>query len=315
MIRMIGKRLAVSIVTLWVVTLLVFAGTELLPGDVAEAILGQSATPETVAGLRSRLGLDRPAHVRYLDWLQGFVSGDLGVSLASGAPISGLIKNRLGNTLFLAAITAAIAVPSAILLGLLTAMFPGSLFDRAVSVLTLCCVATPEFLVACLLVEIFAVYLGWLPAISYITEYKSVGQLMSSLAMPITSLSFSITAQMTRMTRATVLNIMDSPYIEMAVLKGVSRGRIILRHAIVNVIGPIANVVALNLTFLVGGVVIVETIFAYPGLAKLMVDAVSSRDFPVVQSCALVFCTAFILFMLIADIVAIISNPKLWHPR
>ena len=315
MIRMIGKRLAVSIVTLWVVTLLVFAGTEFLPGDVAEAILGQSATPETVAGLRSRLGLDRPAHVRYLDWLQGFVSGDLGVSLASGAPISGLIKNRLGNTLFLAAITAAIAVPSAILLGLLAAMFPGSLFDRAVSVLTLCCVATPEFLVACLLVSIFAVYLGWLPAISYITEYKSVGQLMSSLAMPITSLSFSITAQMTRMTRATVLNIMDSPYIEMAVLKGVSRGRIILRHAIVNVIGPIANVVALNLTFLVGGVVIVETIFAYPGLAKLIVDAVSSRDFPVVQSCALVFCTAFILFMLIADIVAIISNPKLWHPR
>ncbi|MEW6267628.1 MAG: ABC transporter permease [Thermodesulfobacteriota bacterium] len=315
MIRLIVKRLAVSIVTLWVVTIMVFAGTELLPGDVAEAILGQSATPETVAGLRGQLGLDRPAQVRYLTWLRGFVSGDLGVSLASGVPITKLIKERLGNTLFLAAVTAVMAVPIAILLGLLAAMFPGSLFDRAVSVLTLCLVAIPEFLSGSILVLIFAVYLGWLPAIAYITEFRSVGQLLSSLAMPILTLSFSITAQMARMTRATVLNIMDSSYIEMALLKGVSRGRIIFRHSIINVIGPIANVVALNLTFLVGGVVIVETIFAFPGLAKLIVDAVSTRDFPVVQSCAMVFCAAYILFMLIADIVAIVSNPKLWHPR
>ncbi|MFH1135597.1 MAG: ABC transporter permease [Pseudomonadota bacterium] len=315
MIKMIARRLAVSMVTLLVVTVLVFAGTELLPGDVAEAILGQSATPETVAGLRAQLGLDRPARVRYLCWLTGFVSGDLGTSLASGAPISRLIKERLGNTLFLASITALLAVPSAILLGLLAAMFPGSYFDRVVSILTLFMVAVPEFLTGSLLVLVFAVYLGWLPAIAYITEYRSIGQLLSSLAMPILTLSFTITAQMARMTRATVLNIMDSPYIEMALLKGVSRGRIIFRHAIVNVIGPIANVIALNLTFLVGGVVIVETIFAYPGLAKLIVDAVSTRDFPVVQSCAMVFCAAYILFMLLADIAAIVSNPKLWHPR
>jgi peptide/nickel transport system permease protein len=315
MIRMVTKRLLVSLVTLWVVTLLVFAGTEFLPGDVAEVILGQSATPETVAGLRSTLGLDRPAHVRYLDWLTGFLSGDMGVSLASGAPISGLIKDRLGNTLILAAVTSGIAVPLAIVLGMLAAMFPGSIFDRTVTVSTLCLVAVPEFLTGSLLVMLFSVHLGWLPAISYNTDYHSVWHFITSLALPVMTIAFTITAQMARMTRATILNIMDSPYIEMAVLKGVSRGRIIFRHSLVNVIGPIANVVALNLTFLIGGVVIVETIFAYPGLAKLIVDAVSTRDFPVVQSCALVFCFAYILFMLLADIVAIVSNPRLWHPR
>jgi peptide/nickel transport system permease protein len=312
---MIARRLALSIATLWVVSILVFAGTQLLPGDVAQAVLGQSATPETVAGLRSRLGLDRPAYVRYFVWMEGFATGNLGVSLAGDVPVSGLIKGRLGNTLLLASATAAIAVPTAILLGLFAAMFPGSLFDRAVSVLTLFLVGTPEFLSGSILVLIFSVHLGWLPSITYITEYKSVWQLLSSLAMPILTLSFGITAQMTRMTRAAVLNIMDSPYIEMAVLKGVSRARIIFTHAIVNVIGPIANVVALNLAYLTCGVVIVETIFAYPGLAKLIVDAVSTRDFPVVQSCAMVFCTAYVLFMLIADVAAIVSNPKLWHSR
>lgn len=315
MIRMVFKRLAISIVTLWVVTIIVFTGTEILPGDVAQAILGQSATPETVAGLRSKLGLDRPAYVRYMDWLKGFASGDLGVSLSSGTPISRLIKDRLGNTLTLAAVTSCIAVPVALLLGLFAAMFPGSIFDRTVSITTLCMVAIPEFLTGSLLVMLFSVWLGWLPAISYTTEYHSVGHFIKTLAMPVLTIACVITAQMARMTRATILNIMDSPYIEMAVLKGVSRGRIIFRHSLINVIGPIANVIALNLTFLIGGVVIVETIFAYPGLAKLIVDAVSTRDFPVVQSCAMVFCIAYILFMLLADIVAIVSNPRLWHPR
>jgi peptide/nickel transport system permease protein len=315
MIAMIFKRMGLGILTLWLVSLMVFTATELLPGDVAQAILGQSATPETVAGLRSQLGLDRPAHIRYLSWLRGFATGDLGISLAGQVPISGLIRERLGNTLLLASATASIAVPVALLLGLFSAMFPGGVFDRTVSFLTLCLVGIPVFLSGSILVLIFAVNLRWLPAITYITEYRSYWQLVSSLALPIATLSFNITAQMARMTRATVLNIVDSSYIEMALLKGVSRMRIIFRHAIVNVVGPVANVVALNLASLIGGVVIVETIFAYPGLAKLIVDAVSTRDYPVVQSCAMVFCTAYIFFMLIADIAAIVFNPKLWHPR
>lgn len=315
MTRLVIKRLAISIVTMWAVTVMVFVGTEILPGDVAEAILGQSATPETLAGLRNQLGLDRPAYMRYLSWLGGFTRGDLGTSLSGGTPISGLIKERLGNTLLLAGITASVAVPLALLIGSIAAMFPGSVFDRAVSVTTLYLVAMPDFLIASVLVLIFAVELGWLPAISYMSASASLGRMLSSIAMPVATLSFAITAQMARMTRATILNIMDSPYIEMALLKGVSRRRIIFKHATVNVIGPIANVVALNLTFLIGGVVIVETIFAYPGMAKLIVDAVSTRDYPVVQSCALIFCFAYVLFMLAADIIAIIANPKLWHPR
>jgi peptide/nickel transport system permease protein len=315
MTRLVIKRLVVSIVTMWAVTVMVFVGTQILPGDVAEAILGQSATPETLAGLRNKLGLDRPAYVRYLGWLEGLAKGDLGTSLSGGIPISGLIKQRLGNTLVLAGITASIAVPLALLIGLFAAMFPGSMFDRGVSILTLCLVAVPDFLVATILVLIFAVELRWLPAISYITESASISQLLSSIAMPIITLSFAITAQMARMTRATILNIMDSPYIEMALLKGVSRKRIIFKHATVNVIGPIANVIALNLTYLIGGVVIVETIFAYPGMAKLIVDAVLTRDYPVVQSCALIFCFAYVIFMLAADIIAIVANPKLWHAR
>jgi peptide/nickel transport system permease protein len=315
MLIMILRRTGVGFLTLWLVTVLVFLGTEILPGDVAQAILGQSATPETVAGLRETLGLNRPPHIRYFDWLRGFLTGDLGTSLASGAQISTLIAERLGNTLILAGVASAIVVPLSVCLGLLMAMYPESIFDRIVSVGTLFLVATPEFLLGTLLVGFFAVKLQWFPAVAYVTEFKSIGHFFNTMALPILTLAAALTAQMTRMTRATILNILGSSYVEMALLKGVRRWRLIFVHALRNAIGPIANVVALNLAYLISGVVITETIFAYPGLAKLIVDAVSTRDFPVVQSCALVFCTAYIIFMLAADIIAILSNPRLRNPR
>ncbi len=311
MFALILRRLGSGLVTLWLVTILVFIGTQLLPGDVAQAVLGQSATPEAVAALRIEMGLDRPATVRYFAWIAGLVSGDLGVSLANGARISGLIAERFSNSLLLAGLTAVLVVPAAILLGLVSAMFPESLFDRMVSVATMLLVAIPEFLLGTLLVLVFAVQLRWLPAISYVSGSQTIGQLLQSMALPVLTLSLVLLAQMARMTRSTILNILGSSYIEMAVLKGVRRHRIVLRHALVNAMGPIANVVALNLAWLVSGVVIVETIFAYPGLAKLIVDGVSSRDYPVIQSCALIFCSAYILFILSADIAAIVSNPRL----
>ncbi len=312
--KIILRRLGVGAVTLWIVSVLVFVGTSILPGDVAQAMLGQSATPETLAGLRDKLGLNRPLIERYADWLWGFVTGDLGTSLASGAQITQLIGERLANTLILAGLTAAIAVPLAVFLGLYGATFPGSKTDRGVSVISLVLVSIPEFLLGTILVIIFSVKLGWFPAISYMTTVSSVGRFISVITLPILTLAAAITAQMARMTRATVLNILGAPYIEMALLKGISRWKIVFRHALPNAIGPIANVVALNLAYLVSGVVIVEVIFAYPGLAKLMVDAVASRDYPVVQSCALIFCTSYILFMLIADIIALTSNPRMRHP-
>jgi peptide/nickel transport system permease protein len=312
--KIILGRLGVGALTLWMVSALVFLGTSILPGDVAQAVLGQSATPETLAGLREKLGLNRPLIERYADWLWGFVTGDLGTSLASGAQIAQLISERLANTLILAGLTAAIAVPIAILLGLYGATFPGSKMDRGVSVLSLVLVSIPEFLLGTILVIVFSVKLGWFPAVSYMTTVSSIGRFASIITLPILTLAAAITAQMARMTRATVLNILGAPYIEMALLKGISRWTIVFRHALSNAIGPIANVVALNLAYLVSGVVIVEVIFAYPGLAKLMVDAVASRDYPVIQSCALIFCTSYILFMLIADVIALTSNPRLRHP-
>ena len=309
------RRLGLGIITLWVVSLLVFAGTEILPGDVAEAILGQSATPEAVAAIRDQLQLDRPAVVRYVDWLTDLLRGDLGISLAANMEISEMISGRFKNTLVLAALTAALAIPLSLFMGLAAAMFPGGRVDRLVTVSTLFLLSVPEFFIAATLVLIFAVHLQWLPAITYMTEYESIWQLMKSLALPILTLTTSVVAHMARMTRAAIINVMTSPYIEMAILKGVPRGRIVLRHALFNAVGPVVNVVALNLAYLVSGVVIVETVFAYPGLAKLMVDAVSRRDMPLVQACAMIFCSAYILFILIADVLAILANPRLRQPK
>lgn len=312
--RLIIRRLAQGVLTLWAVSVLIFVGTEILPGDAAQAILGQYATPEHIAALRTQMGLDRPALVRYLSWLTDMLRGDLGTSLSSGADISVMVSDRFSNTLLLAAMTAALAVPLAIGTGLLAAMHPGSHLDRFVTMSTLCVISVPEFFTAATLVLVLAVNLGWVPAISYITEFETMGQLLRSLAIPILTLTFAVLAHMARMTRAAVINVIRSPYIEMAVLSGVPRHRIILRHALPNAVGPIANVVAINLAYLVSGVVVVEVMFAYPGLAKLMVDAVSLRDMPLVQSCAMIFCTAYILLLLAADIMAILANPRLRHP-
>jgi peptide/nickel transport system permease protein len=314
MIRLITGRLALAVVTFLIVTLLVFTGTQLLPGDVAQQILGQNATQETLTALRHTLNLDQAPYLRYLDWLGRLFTGDLGVSLVNGLPNSELIAPRLQNTLLLAGVTAVVSVPVALVVGAAAAMRPESLLDRLVTILTLCVVSVPEFFLATVFVLIFAVRLGWLPAISYINEFHSVRELLRSLALPVISLSFVMLAQMARMTRAAILNVLGSPYIEMAILKGIPRRRIILRHALSNAVGPIANVVALNLAYLVGSVIIVETVFAYPGLSKLTVDAVSTRDMPLLEACAMIFCSAYLLLVLLADIFAIVWNPRLRHP-
>ncbi|MEE9589686.1 MAG: ABC transporter permease, partial [Hyphomicrobiaceae bacterium] len=275
----------------------------------------QQATPESLTALRKELGLDRPAIVQYFDWLGRMATGDLGISKAGGATIASLIEGRLFNTVLMTALVALVAVPLSIFLGLVAAMFPGSWIDRSMTFITLCLIAVPEFFIATFLVLILAVQLNWVPAISYLSGREDFWQLMRALALPILTLTFVVSAQMIRMTRAGVLNVMNSPYIEMAILKGIPRKRIILRHALLNAVGPIVNVVALNLAYLVSGVVVVETIFAYPGLAKLMVDGVQTRDLPLVQACAMIFCGTYVILILIADIASILSNPRLRHPK
>ena len=315
MLRLLARRLLLGLVVMWVVSILVFASTEVLPGDVAQAVLGQGATPEAVANIRARLGLNDPAHVRYFDWLGGLFTGDLGESLASGRDISQMIGERIGNTLRLAGFTALLAVPLSVALGLVAAVFAGGLLDRGISMGTLCFIAVPEFFVAAFLVFVLAVKLRWLPPLSLPREGMSFTDTLRALAIPIATLTLAVMAHMTRMTRSAVLNVMSSGYIEQAILKGNSRLRLIVLHALPNAWAPIVNVIALNLAYLVSGVVIVETIFSYPGLARLMVEGVGYRDIPLVQALGMIFCATYVGLNLLADLFAILANPRLRHPR
>ena len=314
-INLILQRLALGVLTLFVVSLVIFTSVEMLPGDFAQAILGQSATAETLQAYRDELGLERPAVSRYLEWLGNAVQGDLGASLANGKPISELIGARLGNTLFLAGMTAAIAVPFAVSLGILAALFRNSWFDRSISVSTLTSISFPEFFVAYVLILWFAIKLQWFPALANIASDSPFETRVFNSILPSLTLTLVVTAHMMRMTRASIINLMASPYIEMARLKGASPSRTVLRHALPNAVAPIVNVVALNLGYLITGVVIVEVIFVYPGLGQLLVDSVTRRDLPEVQAACLIFAGTFIILNLIADVVAIVSNPRLLHPK
>ena len=315
LLRLIAQRLALGIGTLFVVSILIFAGTELLPGDVAQAILGQMATPEAVANIRAELGLDRPAVVRYFDWLAGFVQGDFGTSLANRQPIADMIGHRLANTLFLASAAAVVSVPIAVLLGLIAARFRETWLDKSISIATLSAISMPEFFIGYLLIFVFAVQLFWAPSIASVYAGMGLGDRLAAVALPVATLALVVIAHMMRMTRAAIINVMSSPYIEMAELKGVSRSRIIFRHALPNSLSPIINVIVLNLAYLVVGVVVVEVVFVYPGMGQLMVDHVAKRDVPVVQACGLIFAATYVLLNMTADILSILANPRLRHPR
>ncbi|WP_348637644.1 ABC transporter permease [Minwuia sp. IMCC3077] len=314
-VKLIAQRLALGILLLLAVSVLIFVGTELLPGDVAQAILGQTATPEALANLRAELGLNDPSYVRYFDWLGGVLTGDLGTALSNGQNISEALGKRLSNTLFLAMWAAIISVPIAILLGLVAVQHRNGFIDKLISATTLTSISLPEFFIGYLLVYFIAVELQWFPSVSTVYDGMGFADRMSAIALPCATLTLVVLAHMMRMTRAAILNVMQSAYIETAELKGLSPFRIILRHAFPNAIAPIVNVVMLNLAFLVVGVVVVEVIFVYPGMGQYLVDHVSKRDIPVVQACGMIFAAVYISLNIVADIVAIIANPRLRHPK
>lgn len=309
--RLVGGRLAVGVLTLLIVSLVVFFLTSLLPGDAVQEQLGQEATPEALAALRAQLGLDLPVHLRYFNWLGGLITGNPGISLVNGMPVDDMIASRLPNTLKLAAVTTLVSVPLALTIGILSAMYRGSIFDRYSNMLAVFAVSVPEFLIATIAVLIFAVKLGWLSALSRNVEVESFGELVRIYALPVLTLCCVLTAQMARMTRAAVVDQLSASYVEMAILKGARPIRVVLRHALPNAIGPIANAVALSLSYLLGGVVIVESIFNYPGVATLMVNGVVTRDMPLIQACVMLFSLGFLMLVLLADLCAILSNPRL----
>jgi peptide/nickel transport system permease protein len=314
-VKIVVQRLALGVFVLFVVSLIIFLGVTLLPGDLAQQMLGQSATPEAVAAIRKALGLDLPLHVRYLHWLAGIVHGDFGTSLANHRAISQLIGVRLGNTLFLASLAALIAVPVAVILGVLAALYRNSLYDRLVNILTLTSISFPEFFIAYILILFLAVKAGWFPSLSNVSPTTPFWDRVYLCLLPALTLTLVVIAHMMRMTRASIINLLASPYIEMAHLKGLKRSHIILHHALPNAWAPIVNVIVINLAYLIVGVVVVEVVFVYPGLGQLIVDSVQKRDIPVVQACSLIFAATYILLNLTADILSIVTNPRLLHPR
>ena len=314
-LTLIGKRLGLGLVILLVISVIIFFMVELLPGDVAQAVLGQGATPENLAALRKQMGLDQPAILRYLHWLAGAVTFDFGNSIVTGERVSVLISERFMNTLFLASYAAVIAVPVSITLGVLVALARNSIFDRVANVVALSFISSPEFFLGYILILYFAVKTGMFPAISSLSADMSLGDLLYRTFLPALTLVLVVMAHMMRMTRAAIINLLSSPYIEMARLKGTPPWKVIVRHALPNAWAPIINVVALNLAYLITGVVLVEVVFVYPGIGQALVDAVSKRDFPVVQASCLIFAATFILLNLAADVGAILTNPRLRHPK
>ena len=316
-LRMILVRTLLGLGMLLPVSAIIFFAVSLLPGDYATEVLGQQATPESVARFRETLGLDTPVAQRYVAWLTHAVQGDLGKSYAShegGArPVVGIIGERLLNTFFLAGVTASVAVPLAVGLGILIALYRDRWVDRLLNSATLAMISCPEFFLAYVLMLLLSVKLNLFYSLAMVDAGTPLSARLLRIALPVLTLTLVITAHMMRMTRTALISILSHPYIEMARCKGLSPSRIMLRHALPNAWAPIVNVIAFNLSYLVVGVVVVEVAFAYPGIGQTMVDAVRARDVPVIQACALIFAVTYIVFNLAADLIAIATNPRLMH--
>ena len=312
---MVAQRITFAIVTLFIVSMFIFLGVELLPGDAAEMLLGKTATPETVAIFRRELGLDLPLHTRYIEWVSNVMQGDLGTSLSNSMEVSHQVGIRLFNTIFLASFAAVISMPLALALGILSALYRNTVFDRTVNLTTLTTISFPDFFVAYMLILFFAIDLNIFPSVSMIHPNTDFFDRLYRTMLPAITLTLVTVAHTMRMTRAAIINLLASPYIEMARLKGLSPARIVMKHALPNAMAPIITVVVINLAYLVVGVVVVEVVFVYPGLGQLLVESVGKRDIPVVQGAALIFAVTYISLNLLADILSIVSNPLLLHPR
>ena len=317
------QRLVLGVATLFVVSIVIFSAIELLPGDFGQAVLGQAATEQTVAAFRKELGLDKPAYIRYFDWVSGVIQGDLGTSFSGRASsgvdrsreVAELIAPRLWNTLFLAGMTAIVAVPLALFLGITAALYRDTYYDKFVNASTLTSISFPEFFVAYILILLLTALWPVFPSLANIDVNTPLAERVYRSSLPALTLTLVIVAHMMRMTRAAIINLLANPYIQMARLSGATQREVILKHALPNAWAPIATVIAFNLAYLVVGVVVVEVVFVYPGVGQLMVDAVTSRDIPVVQGCALIFAITYIVLNLLADIIGIVTNPRLLHPK
>jgi peptide/nickel transport system permease protein len=310
-LRLIGTRIVLAGVTLLLVSLIVFAMLEVLPGDVATRILGRDATPESLAVLRDQLSLDRPAPLRYLAWLGGLLTGDLGASLVSNRPVPQILGPRIFNTVLLSLYAFVLYLPLTVIPALIQAIRRDRSADHALSVVTLVLLSMPDFLLATILLLTFVVYVPLLPAISLVDESSSAWEYFKAMTLPALTLAIVMAVYAVRMLRDNLIEVLDSEYVKMAELKGLSPRRVLLRHALPNALVPTLNVTALNLAYLVGGVVVVEKVFSYPGFGSLLVDSLQLRDLPVIEVTVMIAALVYVAANLVADIAAILLNPRL----
>jgi peptide/nickel transport system permease protein len=307
----IVRRTLLGVLTLFVASIIIFAATQALPGDPARAILGRTATPESLAALREQLGLNKPVVDQYWDWLSGVLTGDLGNSLVAGQPVSELLGSRLVNSAFLMLISALVSVPLAILIGVVSARRRDGPLDHTLSVVTLALAALPEFVVGIA----FVVLLGTtvftvLPPVSLIPPGDAPWNYPKELILPTLTLIVAVTPYIARIMRASTVEVLESDYVEMARLKGLRERKVVWGHAVPNAIAPSIQVTAINLAYLAGGIVVVEFVFAYPGIGEGLVDAVANRDIPVVQAIALLIAAVYVVLNLIADVATILVSPR-----
>ena len=307
----IARRLAVGSLVLLAVSFFVFVGIESLPGDAALAALGHDATPESIAAFRREFGLDRPVLLRYQEWIAGFFAGDLGRSTPSGLPVSDVIGPRALNTLALALATVAFLVPLALLLGAIAAIKRDGFWDHLIGSATLGLIAVPDFVVGTLLALFVGVKLGWLPPVSLIdTSVPFWSRSPETLVLPVLTLLAASVAQTSRMVRACLIDALESDYVMAAELRGVPRWRVLALHAFLNALGPTLQLMALNVAWLMGGVVVVEMVFQYSGIGSALVTAVSTQDLPTVQALVMFFAAIFIVLNLLVDIGVDLLNPQ-----
>jgi len=310
--RLVLRRLGLGILTLWLVSLVIFAATLALPGDAAQAILGREATPERVAALRDQLNLDEPVVSQYVKWLGGIVTGDLGQSAATQAPVGELLSSRVGNSLFLVLISALFAIPLSILVGVWTAMRRDRPVDHVVSTTSLILASLPEFVIGIALILLFATGVVQLfPAVSLLGPDQRAWDDPNVVVLPAATLVLAVVPYVSRIMRGSMVEVLESEYVTMAGLKGLSRRTVIWRHAVPNAIVPAIQVIALQLAYLAGGVVVVEFVFSYPGIGAALVEAVGNRDMPVVQAVVMLAAGIYVGLNLLADVATILVTPKL----
>jgi peptide/nickel transport system permease protein len=311
MSRYIARRLLLALVTIWLASLGVFLAVQALPGDVTTQILGQNATRANVAALRAELGLDESPWRRYLDWMSGMLHGDFGSSLVNHASVGAEVGLRLRNTLLLAGVTVVLGVSLALVLGVVAGLYRDRWPDLAISSLSLVGMSMPEFVIATVLVLLFSIDIPLFPAVVTAGPDARIGDLLPAIWLPSIALTVVMAAYIIRMLRTSVIDVMASEFVTTARLKGISPARVVLRHALPSALLPTLNVIAMNVAWLVGGVVVVESVFNYPGVGLLTIDAVHNRDLPVIQTIAVLGAATYVLCNLAADLAAMALNPRL----